>query len=137
MTMVVPEAAEAVEGAGSSVSGAGSKLGNKFGLTGSQKAGAIGAGIPQPRTHHPFLLGLLLIVGGGFMLVGSVTGTLPSMIAALFDPSLLDDVSGSPPSQLVKAIGTPNGTGIAGSGVFGAGSLYGDTIGKIPGFKIG
>jgi hypothetical protein len=71
------------------------------------------------------------------MLIGSVTGTLPSMIAGLFDPSALDDGAGAPPSGLVKALGTPNGTGLGGSGVFGAGSLYGDTIGKIPGFGIG
>lgn len=79
-------------------------IGKKFGLTGSQKAAAIGGGIPQPRTHHPYLLGLILIVVGGFGLVGSVTGTLPSMIAALFDPSTLDDGSGSPASPGVQSI---------------------------------
>lgn len=133
MTMVLPEAAGAAEGA---VSSEGSGAAKKFGLTGSQKAGAIGSAIPQPRTHHPYLLGLLLIVGGGFMLVGSITGTLPSMLAALFDPNALDDGSGSPPSALSdqRIIGANvSGTGVGGSGLFGQGTLYGDTIGKIPG----
>lgn len=34
-------------------------------------------------------LGLLLIVGGGMIFVGSFMGTLPAMLAALFDESIL------------------------------------------------
>lgn len=97
MTMI-EAGADAVGGAGDTVGNAGDKVGKKFGLTGSQKAGAISAGLPQPRTHHPYLLGLIFIVAGGFWLVGSITGTLPSMIAALFDPSVLDDSDSNPPS---------------------------------------
>ena len=99
MTMIVPEA----EGAASSV-------GKKFGLTNSQKAGAISAGLPQPRTHHPYILGLILITTGGFMLIGSVTGTLPSMLAALFVPNALDDTGGNPLEPLASTLLGKNAT---------------------------
>ena len=99
MTMIVPEA-----------EGAGAKVAKKFGLTGSQKAGAISAGLPQPRTHHPYILGLILITTGGFMLIGSVTGTLPSMLAALFVPNALDDTNQSPISALASTFLGPNAT---------------------------
>ena len=40
-----------------------------------------------------------------------------------------------PAGVAATAAGQPNGTGVGGSGVFGKGSLYGDTLGKI--FPIG
>ena len=36
-----------------------------------------------------------------------------------------------PAGTLANAAGQPNGTGVGGSGLFGKGSLYGDTIGKL------
>jgi hypothetical protein len=94
MTMLESGAAEVASGAESGAS----TVGKKFGLTGSQKAAAVSGGIPSPRTKHPYILGLLLISGGCLMLIGSITGTLPSMIAALFDPNALDDSGGNPAS---------------------------------------
>ena len=63
------------------------------GLSGGQKIGALGKALPKPKTNHPYIVGLSLIVIGGFALVGSITGTLPSMIAALFVPNALVDPS--------------------------------------------
>lgn len=104
MSMIAPEA-EAV--------------GSKIGLTGGQKAGALSGALPQPRTHHPYVVGLVFIVTGMFMLVGSITGTLPSMIAGLFDPNALEDSNHNTP--------TPFQSSSSGLGFFtstGAGSLY-------------
>ena len=97
MTMALESGAES---AGSAVAGEASPSSKKFGLSGSEKASALGRSLPQPSTHHPHALGLILIVGGCFMLVGSITGTLPSMIAALFDPNALVDASGATPGPL-------------------------------------
>lgn len=102
MTMVVPEVlgdtTGAAEGAGNSA--------RKIGLTGSQKAAAVGRGLPTAKTSHPYVVGLVLTVMGGFMLIGSITGALPSMIAALFVPNALVDTSGNSPSpNIINQIG--------------------------------
>jgi len=104
MTMMLPEAEGAATAAVSGGEGAASKTGSKLGLTNSQKGAALGRSLPQPRTHHPYIVGLSLIVIGMFSLVGSITGTLPSMLAALFVPTALEDGSGNPaaPSLLNK-----------------------------------
>lgn len=72
---------------------------SKAGLTGAQKAGALSSALPRPKTSHPYIVGISLIVIGGFGLIGSITGTLPSMIAALFVPSILTDSTGGTPSN--------------------------------------
>jgi hypothetical protein len=51
--------------------------------------------IPSPKTTHPYIVGFVLIVVGGFSLVGSLTGDLPAMIAALFVPDALEDKNGN------------------------------------------
>jgi hypothetical protein len=82
------EAAEAVAGSGGS-----KQLLSKLG--GGLSAG--GSALPKPKTSHPYIVGLSLILVGGFMLIGSITGTLPSMLAALFDPDALEDASHNSP----------------------------------------
>lgn len=104
MAMLALEAAgegSASAGAATADSGASST-----GLSGGQKAGALGSALPKPRTHHPYIVGLTLMVVGAFALVGSITGTLPSMIAALFVPNALVDVAGSNPfaAQIAMAL---------------------------------
>ena len=76
---------DAVEGGSTSTAG---------GLSGAQKGTALSKLTPKARTHHPYVVGLILIVVGGFALIGSITGTLPSMLAALFDPQALTDKDG-------------------------------------------
>lgn len=66
-----------------------------LGLSPGQKLGAAGAGLPRPRTHHPYIVGLALMTVGAFALVGSITGALPSMLAALFCPNALVDTTGN------------------------------------------
>jgi len=81
MSMIVPEAAE---------SGA-----SKFGLTGGQKASAGLGAVPTAKTSHPYVVGIALVLIGGFGLVGSIIGALPSMLAALFVPNALIDSGGN------------------------------------------
>jgi hypothetical protein len=111
---MIEAGADAVGGASDAVAEAPSKAGSKFGLTGSQKAGALSAGIASPRTHHPYVVGLLLIAGGSCMLIGSITGALPSMLAALFCPTALQDANANPVSTGDKIgnfiVGTGPGT---------------------------
>lgn len=63
-------------------------------LTKGQLGSAIGRALPKPKTHHPYIVGLTLIVVGGASLIGSLTGSLPAMIAALFVPNALTDTHG-------------------------------------------
>lgn len=70
------------------------EAGSKLGLTSSQKGTAVSKLLPKPKTSHPYLVGLILIGTGGLMLIGSITGTLPSMLAALFVPQALVDSTG-------------------------------------------
>lgn len=86
---------------------------SKIGLTGGQKASAIGRLFPKPKTSHPYVVGLSLVVIGGFSLVGSITGKLPSMLAALFDPNALVDSSGN---TALGVLIDPSQTGIPKSG---------------------
>ena len=81
---------------------ASSKAGNPLGFSGGQKAGAIGAGVsgtakllPRPKTTHPYLVGLIFVAIGLAGMVGSITGSLPAMIAALWDPPILVDKTGA------------------------------------------
>ena len=71
MTMLAPEAESAI------------------GLTRGQKAAAGLGAVPTAKTQHPYIVGTVLVLVGGFGLIGSITGTLPSMIAALFVPTAL------------------------------------------------
>ena len=64
-------------------------------LSPMQKANAAGRAIPTARTHHPYVVGLILIVVGCVGLVGSITGNLPAMLGALFDPNAIMDTSGN------------------------------------------
>jgi hypothetical protein len=68
------------------------------GLGGTQVAAALGKAVPTPRTHHPYVVGLVFTTIGLFAVVGSITGTLPSMLAALFVPQALEDVNGKHPA---------------------------------------
>lgn len=91
MTMPAAEAAEALAP-------------SSAGLSGTQRAGAISSALPKPRTRHPYIVGLTLIIVGGFSLIGSITGTLPSMLAALFVPAALVDSGGNSPSPDIFGI---------------------------------
>jgi len=71
MTMLAPEAESAI------------------GLTRGQKAAAGLGAVPTAKTQHPYIVGTVLVLVGGFGLIGSITGTLPSMLAALFAPNAL------------------------------------------------
>ncbi len=82
--MIAPEVAE----------GGASTLGSS---KGSMALGAAGS-IKPARTSHPYIVGISLVVIGGFSLIGSITGTLPSMLAALFVPNALVDASGNAPA---------------------------------------
>ncbi len=67
------------------------------GLSGLQKlqgAASLSNALPKPKTSHPYVVGLIFTGIGLFSLVGSITGTLPSMLAALFVPQALEDASG-------------------------------------------
>ncbi len=115
MSMIAPEVAD---------SGASS-----LGISkGSSKLGLLGAAQPA-KTNHPYIVGLSLVVIGGLSLVGSITGTLPSMIAALFVPNALVDASSNTPaapnelSYLAKA-----SEGIATAGLIGGNPI--SNIGK-------
>lgn len=88
MTVAAAPAAEDVVGA--------------LGLSKGQKAGAASQGaqgvanvLPRPKTTHPYLVGLIFIVVGVAGIVGSITGTIPAMIAALWDPPVLVDKQGA------------------------------------------
>jgi hypothetical protein len=83
-------------------------------LTAGQKATAFTKSLPKPKTTHPYIVGLSLIVVGGFMLIGSITGTLPSMLAALFDPTALVDEKGNAPGFLSKLVSGVTGDALAG-----------------------
>ena len=72
----------------------GSTGGLSSGLSKGQIGSAIGRALPKPKTHHPYIVGLTLIVVGGASLIGSLTGSLPAMIGALFVPNALVDTSG-------------------------------------------
>ena len=95
MSMVLGEGAEEITG-------------SKVGLTKGQKFGLFSKATPSPKTAHPYVVGMALIIIGGFGLVGSVTGTLPAMIAGLFVPNALVDSSGSSPNvwgTIAQAVG--------------------------------
>jgi hypothetical protein len=64
-------------------------------LSASQVGAGISKALPRPKTSHPYIVGFILLSTGLFALVGSITGTLPSMLAALFVPSALLDSSGN------------------------------------------
>jgi len=96
--MAIAAAPAAAEGA----AGGGSEALAALGFSKGQKSGSAGAGaqgvaniLPKPKTTHPYLVGLIFIVVGVAGIVGSITGTLPAMIAALWDPPILVDKSGS------------------------------------------
>jgi len=81
MTMLAPEAESAI------------------GLTRGQKAAAGLGAVPTAKTQHPYIVGTVLVLVGGFGLIGSITGTLPSMLAALFAPNaLIVSADGSTPN---------------------------------------
>jgi len=81
MTMLAPEAESAI------------------GLTRGQKAAAGLGAVPTAKTRHPYIVGTVLVLVGGFGLIGSITGTLPSMLAALFAPNaLIVSADGSTPN---------------------------------------
>lgn len=48
-----------------------------------------------PKTEHHYVVGALLLFVGLIGIAGSITGTLPSMIAGLFEPSALGSVTSS------------------------------------------
>lgn len=78
-----------------------------IGLSSGQKATAGLGAIPTPKTQHPYVVGIALVLIGGLGLIGSVTGTLPSMIAALFVPdALIEPSTGNSPALGIKALGT-------------------------------
>ena len=81
------------------------------GLSGIQTANAASMAAPVPKTNHPYVVGLSLIIIGAFGLIGSITGTLPSMIAGLFVPTALIDVAGNAPAPglltPVSLVGSP------------------------------
>lgn len=84
-------------GAASAGAGAAGKKGSALsdlGLNGP--TGTLGAAsklFPKPKTEHPYTVGIILIVVGLTGLVGSITGQLPAMIAALFVPDALEDAN--------------------------------------------
>ena len=96
------------------------------GLSGGRKAGVVGKALPKPRTHHPYIVGITLMAVGGFALVGSITGALPSMLAALFVPNALVDAGGNLPIALqafITAVGNnPTQGGVDAATILLAGS---------------
>lgn len=96
MTIAIPELADSVgataESTVNSVAGSASS-----GLSNVQKGLAGSKLFPKPRTHHPYIVGGTLIIVGVFGLIGSITGSLPSMLAALFVPPALTDYTGNSP----------------------------------------
>jgi len=98
----LPALADGAEGTAESTASAGAGGGGIGGLTGSQKGAAASKLLPKPKTDHPYIVGLILVAVGGFALVGSITGTLPSMIAALFVPNALIDTSGNQPAPSIQ-----------------------------------
>lgn len=95
-------------------------------------AGSLSGLVPRPKTSHPYVLGLILTTVGIFALVGSITGTLPSMIAALFVPQALEDAGSTPvsPGSFDNILGGANGV-VAGivDPAYGLSQLF---AGKIP-----
>jgi len=100
-------AAEGADVGASAVSGTTSS-GDKF--SPGQKTGALSRALPKPRTHHPYIVGITLMAVGAFALVGSITGTLPSMIAALFVPNALVDTGGNLPIGLQQFLVNTSGS---------------------------
>ena len=96
MAFVAPEAVAETVGAGAETGGS---TASKAGLSAGQKASAFGKSLPKPKTNHPYIVGIALIAIGAFGLVGSINGSLPSMLAALFVPDALVDPQGSNASQ--------------------------------------
>ena len=110
MSMLLPEVAE--ESGAASASGKGLSLG--------QSASAGNKLLPKAKTNHPYVVGLSLVVIGGFALIGSLTGTLPSMIAALFVPQALEDGSHNSVAPNLSSIANNLNTGLkASSGILG------------------
>jgi hypothetical protein len=98
----LPALAEGAESIGeSSTASAGAGGGSIGGLTGAQKGSAASKLLPKPKTDHPYIVGIILVAVGGFALIGSITGSLPSMIAALFVPDALIDASGNSASPSI------------------------------------
>ncbi len=79
------------------------EAGSSIGLTTGQKASAASRALPRPKTNHPYVVGLVLTTIGGFAIIGSITGTLPSMLAALFVPNALIDSSGAQAAPSVSS----------------------------------
>jgi len=83
-----------------------------IGLSTGQKATAGLGAIPSAKTQHPYVVGIALVLIGGFGLIGSVTGTLPSMFAALFlPPDALVDKKGNSPNPIMGILGTAQNLG--------------------------
>jgi hypothetical protein len=85
---------------------------------GPSKLGALGA-VKPAKTSHPYIVGLSLVAVGAFGLVGSITGTLPSMIAALFVPNALVDKAGNTPAPTLLNKAASLSEGIVTGGVVG------------------
>jgi hypothetical protein len=99
--MVIAAAPEAAE-VGAAASSAGESAANK-GSKGASIAGlgAAAQALPKPKTEHPYIVGLILITIGVAGMIGSVTGSLPAMLAALFDPNVLVDKSDRTPGSSI------------------------------------
>lgn len=117
--MTIAALGEDSEAAGSSAADAGSNAASKkssplaaVGSEGLLALPKIGKSVPTPRTQHPYIAGLLLIIVGGVGLIGSITGNLPAMIAALFDPDTLAERQSG--AGVVSSIIGDVGTGFTG-----------------------
>jgi hypothetical protein len=71
----------------------------------AQGASLLGKALPRPKTSHPYIVGIIFIVIGVAGMIGSITGELPAMIAALFDPNVLTDVNDKSPTESSIATG--------------------------------
>lgn len=63
------------------------------------------AGVSSFKQDHHIVFGIGLLTVGVFGLIGSVTGSLAVMLAALFDPSALVDGSNSGGTALLPIVG--------------------------------
>lgn len=74
--------------------------------------------LPTIHTKHQYVVGIALTLAGVFGVLGSVTGNLAPMIAALFAPQYLQNASGSnAPTTVSETETTSNGTKVSvGSG---------------------
>jgi hypothetical protein len=112
--LTIAAVAEPLEEAGASASAAGESKGGKT----SASLGSASRLFPTPKTEHPYVVGFVLVLIGITGLIGSITGALPAMIAALFVPDALEEAT-TQKSVVATTLSAAENSAIPGFGLLG------------------